>query len=402
MILLARIKVHMAENLNRLPDYTCVQTVERSQRKQPSGKFRLIDALRYEVALVDGKELFAWPGETNFQDKPLREFFGSGGAIGNGSFALHARSVFLGHAPQFTFRGDEPRGGRACKRFDYVVHLSSSGYRLRVDEREATVGYHGSFWADSSTLDLVRLEVDADDIPPLLQLTEARTAMEYSRQKIGDADFLLPSSSELVMVDIFGNESRNRTSFGGCRQYSGESVVTFAEPPPEITPAPTANPEPARLELPVGVQVDISLETPIHVGRSAIGDLIEARVARDVKRRGTVVLKKGTRLEGRITRLQDGLRLSDGRGVAAFALVGVKFLSIETEEARGEFRARLLTVGTIAYPRNPYSVVTARDIPSLIAVRPDELKGGSGLFLVKTDRLQLSDGLRMVWEVEHP
>jgi hypothetical protein len=93
VLLLARIKVHMEQNLNRLPNYTCLQTIERSRRLAPGHKFELVDALRLEVAMVGNKELFAWPGAKNFEDRDLHELV-QGGAIGNGNFGLHARSIF--------------------------------------------------------------------------------------------------------------------------------------------------------------------------------------------------------------------------------------------------------------------------------------------------------------------
>ena len=63
VLLLARIKVKMAENLKGLPNYTCLQTIERSTRDAGNRRYRPLDTVRVEVALVDGKELFAWPGE---------------------------------------------------------------------------------------------------------------------------------------------------------------------------------------------------------------------------------------------------------------------------------------------------------------------------------------------------
>ena len=57
ILLLARIKAKAAENLQRLPNYTCTQTIERSHRNARARKFELLDTLRLEVALVEGKEL---------------------------------------------------------------------------------------------------------------------------------------------------------------------------------------------------------------------------------------------------------------------------------------------------------------------------------------------------------
>src|SRR5947209_5979022 len=180
LLLLARIKTNMESTLRRQPNYTCVQQVERSQRLAPRQRFELVDMLRLEVALVNGKELFAWPGSKKFEDTELRHMV-SGGAIGNGNFALHARAVFMSNAPVFTFRGEETLDGRRAFRFDFAVSLLNSGYHIRVNDREAIVAYHGSFWADPETADVKRLVVDAEDLPPLLGLSRATDRMDYSR-----------------------------------------------------------------------------------------------------------------------------------------------------------------------------------------------------------------------------
>src|SRR5262245_31211795 len=71
-LLLARIKVRAAENLTHLPNYTCLETVERSSRRA-SGKFQLVDVLRVEVAFAGNKEMFAWPGSLKFDDRDLTD-----------------------------------------------------------------------------------------------------------------------------------------------------------------------------------------------------------------------------------------------------------------------------------------------------------------------------------------
>src|SRR5450756_2396414 len=92
VLLLAKIKVKMAENLNRLPNYTCKQTVERSRRRTPARKFELLDTVRLEVALVEGKELYGWPGANRIVESEIGHLVG--GTIGNGDFGLLARAFF--------------------------------------------------------------------------------------------------------------------------------------------------------------------------------------------------------------------------------------------------------------------------------------------------------------------
>ena len=153
------------------------------------------------------------------------------GAIGNGNFALHARCIFEGLAPTFSYRGDSIIDGHPVIRFDYVVPRLFSGYKIRVSDKEAIVGYHGSIYADPQSLDIRRIEVNADDIPRTLGMSSAADRMDYDRMQIGDGEFLLPIASELSMVDLNGQESRNQVRFASCRQFTGESVLSFGNPP---------------------------------------------------------------------------------------------------------------------------------------------------------------------------
>jgi hypothetical protein len=61
----------MADNLARLPNYTCVQTIERSHRAARKKIFERQDLMRLEVALVGGQERFAWPGAKRIEETEL-------------------------------------------------------------------------------------------------------------------------------------------------------------------------------------------------------------------------------------------------------------------------------------------------------------------------------------------
>src|SRR5581483_7257101 len=60
--LLARIRAHIVEDLSRLPDYTCTQTIERSTRRSARDGWRTEDLVRLEVEYVGKRELFGYPG----------------------------------------------------------------------------------------------------------------------------------------------------------------------------------------------------------------------------------------------------------------------------------------------------------------------------------------------------
>lgn len=386
ILLLARIKARAAENLQRLPNYTCTETIERTRRPHRSKKFEPLDTLRLEVALVEGKELFSWPGAGKFEEKSIGEIVGGGAAIGNGNFALHAKSVFLSRWPRFTYAGDTTLNGRRAIRYDYRVPQMLSGYLMRIGANQAIVGYRGSFWVEPDTLDLIRLEVHADDLPPSLDLRQATDTLEYHRVRIGEVDFLLPESSELVMTDLLGNESRNRTRLSGCRQYAGESVLTFVEPPPDAAaPAPRAKP----ILLPAGLTLQVQLQTPIQSGRSATGDPVKALLIHDVKHDGEVVAPKGAALTGRITRLEKR------KGLPDFWIVGLEFSSIEFDRCRGDLRAKLLDPGL----GTSYRGSSGRGAQPFRWQMDSEPRSG-GVFAVRGSSVFLRKGHTMEWRTQ--
>ena len=224
VIRLARIKQHMRERLAQVPNYTCLETVERSGRPKASAKFKTLDTLRFEVAEVDGKELFARPGQQFDQTSP--GIFSQGGAIASGLFALFANGLFVSDSATHQYAGDEEIGERKLARYDFQVPLLRSGYKIRTPYREAVVAYHGSFWADEE-LDATHLRIVAEGIPPMMGLLDVGIDIEYQRAKVGATEALLPKRAEMLLTEFSGRQERNVTTFSECRQYGSDSVVSF-------------------------------------------------------------------------------------------------------------------------------------------------------------------------------
>ena len=136
---LSKIRSRMLFNLRHQPNYTCVETIERSSRPKSTARFKVVDTLRLEVALVDGREMFAWPGSRKFDDFDVTKMVTSG-AIGNGNFATHARALFETRSATFHYVGVVDFEKRKAIRFDYDVPQMLSGYRIRASDASAIVG----------------------------------------------------------------------------------------------------------------------------------------------------------------------------------------------------------------------------------------------------------------------
>lgn len=371
--ILEGIRQKVRQNLTRLPDYTCHVTIQRSRGAEGGRRLQRVDTVHIEIGYVDGKELYAWPGQ-RFENANLEEMLPDGGSVATGDFALHVKAIFLSNAATFTYVGRSIEAGREMVRFQYRVPRAKSRYLIRTGaNQESVVGYGGSFWADSETLLLRRLEIMVDEIPPQVRIRTAGSTLTYALARIGEAEFLLPQISDLFIVDKNGRESRNLTRFDRCRQYSGESSVSFADPAPLSIEGPTSLSE---LSVPPGILVEMILRSDLDGTRAAIGDPFSAVVSRDAVKAGTLVVPKGAKVSGRITRLGQITR-----GRVMYQLLGLRLSAIEFANRRGEFNASLESLAVAGTPTE---------------VGRGTQRGETVLF-VKGNLLHIPAGVHMYW-----
>jgi hypothetical protein len=114
----------------------------------------------------------------------------------------------------------------------------------------------GSFWADAETLELLRLETVARDIPPDLRVTNIRETLDYARMRVRSRDLLLPQSIETSVTKQNGVENRNRIELSHCREFGAAAELSFNKPAtPVDEPAVPVN----ELQLPAGLQFSVHL-----------------------------------------------------------------------------------------------------------------------------------------------
>ena len=134
-------------------------------------------------------------GSKEFEDRKLGDLVPTG-MFGNGNFAIYARILFLDKVATLEDRGETRWNDRPARRYDFRVSRFNGGQRLRVDNREAVVGFHGSFYADPATLDVLRMEVVAEEIPADLGLTASEISVDYGRVRIGDETYLFADGEQ--------------------------------------------------------------------------------------------------------------------------------------------------------------------------------------------------------------
>jgi hypothetical protein len=389
--ILDQIKEKVRANLSRQPDYMCLETVDRFWRRSAASEFERLDTLHLEVGLAGDREMFAWRGARKFSDKDLSDLVGSG-AVGSGNFAMRARNVFLSGGATFTDRGEALVGERKALRFDYEVPARASGYRVRGAAFEAVVGFHGSFWVDAATLDLLRLEVEADDIPAELGLARTHDVLEYAPIRIGEADFILPSSSQLTMVSARGHENQNRTRFTGCRQYTAESRLSFDDGASDQPARPAA-----ALVLAPRLKMELTLDSEIQPETAAVGDAVRAVLHAPLQLDDGYVAAKGAPVHGRVVRVEKQSLPFE------HYVVALEFHTLETGRGAMQFSATMEDAapfpGLVRQERRLNPTFDRKRAPKL-AILVREQPRGQGVLHWEARKPRIPRGVRMIWMTE--
>jgi hypothetical protein len=269
--LLSRIRDHMRDYLARLPDYTCRMTIERSGRRSGRGPFETTDRLRLEIAYANGREYYAWPGDDRFENG-IEELLPQRGLVSEGSWALHTRKLFLTNDAQFGPPRTADCSGTPCVQVDFLVPAVRSGFAVSAGGASAPASLRGSVWFDAESLDIQRLEVRVEDTPRNVRIAGTREVTTYARARIGEVEFVLPATSELVLHDRDGSEKRNRSQFDEYHRYAGSATVRYGA----AESAETATPAPVRAgRVPSGTRIVATLDSGIPAN-AAVGDVFTA------------------------------------------------------------------------------------------------------------------------------
>ncbi len=319
---LTRARAMVLERADRLPDYTCVQTVDRryyTRRKkdrdltceqiraleQKGLVLESTDRLRLELKVSHGQEIGSWAG-SQFTEQSIFDLIG-GGPYGTGMLGALVGDVFVNGGAAYGFVGDDAATGVSLAAYTYNVPLAASHYHVKTRTGWAPTPFHGAFWLDSKSLELKRIIVEAPGLPLDTGACDAATGVDYKKVKVGDGDFLLPARSTMRMVMRDGAETDSTAVYSGCHQYRGEATIRFDDDAPVEDWSQTAQAPAA--PIPAGLQFTLALAEAIDTDTAAAGDVVRASIRGPVRdaRSKELVMPSGARVQGRIIQMQHWL-----------------------------------------------------------------------------------------------
>lgn len=392
VLLLARVKTKLKQQFRSLPDYTCLETIQRSRTASVNRAAQHVDTIRLEVLFSGTKEMFDSPGGHNFTETNETKIVATG-MVATGLFAQHLKGIFVDDNGLFTYRGEELLEGRPVARFDFVEPSLQSDYELWMNGIHEKVGLSGSFWADPASYDLLRIRIVGADMPPDLQIAQLATTIDYAPTSIGAAALILPQTAKVLLVQNSGENAFDAFEFTHCRAFRVQSAVSFDKPADQLAdvlissrPGATFSPD-----MPGGLPIEVELATPIS-DQSAVGELIEAKIRGDVKtERGALIIRDGAIAHGRIRRLDR----SDAFG--GFFTIGLELTEIETGGEPLRFYADLESASRI--PGLEWQIV--RTVNEVQKTQSGSQLPRPGIRTQPPDlRIEQTDGLRFTRETE--
>jgi hypothetical protein len=321
---------------SHLPNYTCVETIDRSYYSQPAsrqscehiaidrkkGRYKLnlaaTDRLRVRVGFQQDREIYSWIGLAPLAH-PVDDIL-EPGPMETGAFAAHLLDIFSN--PGVRFRLMEEK--REALEYGFRVPVEASRMRVAAGPEWVLASYTGSFDIDRRSLEVRRFTIETGELPPETSLCEATATHQFQPHPAGGSGWFVPMESRSQQVMRDATETDRSISFSDCS---------------ESMPAPST---PRRLSdpLPPGLPVSVVFTAAIHSDVAAAGDTISATLTQPVVAGSKVLAPTGAILTGRIIQMKHQLAaMENGPHVPRAFVISVAFDTLEANGVVSPFYA---------------------------------------------------------------
>ncbi len=216
--LIERAREAAFEFSEKLPDFICNEFMARFAQQGRAQEMPL-DVVSAEIIYDHAQESYR---NVKINDRPtdkgLQEI---GGSWSTGEFASTLVQLFHpATAAQFRSGGASPISGFSAQVYDFQVRSENSHWRLQSGSQTLVAAYGGSVWVDPKTARVVRIEMQARNIPSDFPMDTVESAVDYSYVMIGGTSFLLPVHAESLGCERGTRYcSRNIIDFRNYHEY---------------------------------------------------------------------------------------------------------------------------------------------------------------------------------------
>jgi hypothetical protein len=228
-----------------LPNFICLQVTRRYFDQGGQGNFRLADTIAESLTYYEQKEEYKVVSKDGIPVTGMKHE-GLGGSTSSGEFGSMLNEIFAPSSnTSFEWERWATLRGKRMHVFSFRVPQETSKYTIYADsvKRQILVGYHGLVYADRETKMVMRITMQADDIPVDFPVQEVALDLNYDYTTIAGEKFLLPMKSELHSKE--GRFlTKNESEFRMYNKYGTESQIKFDVP--DALPEDQTTEQPAR------------------------------------------------------------------------------------------------------------------------------------------------------------
>ncbi|MCS6951984.1 MAG: hypothetical protein RMK57_01010 [Bryobacterales bacterium] len=229
--ILESVRDYALNYVRRLPDFICTQVTRRYVDPTGLEFWQQQDTLTARLTYFEQKEEYKLLLVNGvLTNQPYESL---GGATSTGEFGSLMREIFE-PATETAFRWERwaTLRGRRVHVFSYRVEQPRSKWRVSYERtQEITPAYQGLIYVDSGTLMVMRITLEAVEIPPSFPIQQASTVLDYDYTNIGGREYMLPLRA-VVRMRRGKFLTKNEVEFRLYRKFEAEATITFDTPEP--------------------------------------------------------------------------------------------------------------------------------------------------------------------------
>lgn len=212
-----------------LPNFVCDEVVMRSMADTRPVKWKMKDRVEVELLYIDRREEYR---NIRVNGKALKAGVTpeDSGSWSTGDFGATLQDVLspLTDA-KFVRKGADKISGLDTIIFDYTVEKVNSHWHIKFGSG-IRPAYKGSVWIDPVSKRVLRVEMQARQLPATFELSSVEMMVEYGWVTIAGQKYLLPTKSEnLACFQGSLQCSRNELEFRNYRRFAAESTISTSD-----------------------------------------------------------------------------------------------------------------------------------------------------------------------------
>jgi hypothetical protein len=232
---ISEMREYAANYSKSLPNFICTQVTRQYYDRTGTESWSTAATIMENLTYFDQREHYKVMMVNNTYVTVEHESVG--GATSAGDFGSMLRVTLARKADALIeFDHWATLRGKRCYVFAYRISSGNSDYSIRWEkDLRIIVGYRGVIYVDKETHQVLRIALEAVDIPPDFPVQEAREILDYDYVNISGQPFMLPLKA-VVRMRHDKYLTKNEIEFRLYRKFSADAKIEFDTAAPDPLP----------------------------------------------------------------------------------------------------------------------------------------------------------------------